>query len=58
MEVERCGRNVVNKLESPIMWYAAPKSMTDSEDEEIRHVLGLSDPTSIMIGLEALFNDS
>ena len=40
------------------MWSVAPESMTHLEEEEIRHVLGLPDPASIMLGVEALFNDS
>ena len=40
------------------MWYVAPKSMTHLEEEEIRHVLSLPDPASILLGVEALFNDS
>ena len=40
------------------MWYVALESMTHLEEEEIRHVLGLLDPTSIILGVEAPFNDS
>ena len=40
------------------MWYVALKSMTHLEEEEIRHVLGLPYPASIVLGEETLFNDS
>ena len=40
------------------MCYVAPESMTHLEEEEIRHVLGLPVPTSIVLGVETLFNDS
>ena len=40
------------------MGFVAPESMTHLEEEEIRHVLGLPNPTSIVLGVEALFNDS
>ena len=36
----------------------ALESMTHLEEEEIRHVLGLLDPASIVLEVEALFNDS
>ena len=36
----------------------APESMTHLEEEEIRHVLGLPYPTSIVLEVEALLNDS
>ena len=39
------------------MWYVAPESMTHLEEEEQRHVLGLPNPASIVLGVEALFND-
>ena len=40
------------------MWFVAPESMTHLDEEEIRHVLGLPDPANIVLGVEALFNDS
>ena len=40
------------------MWSGAPELMTHLEEEEIRHVLGLLYPTIIVLGVEALFNDS
>ena len=40
------------------MWFVAPESMTHLEDEEIRHVLGLLDLASIVLGVEVLLNDS
>ena len=40
------------------MWYVALESMTHLDEEKIRHVLGLPDSTSIVLGVEALFNDS
>ena len=40
------------------MWYVTPLSMTHLEEGEIRHVLGLSNSTSIVLVVEALFNDS
>ena len=35
-----------------------PESMTHLEQEEIRHVLDLPDPPSIVLGVETPFNDS
>ena len=32
--------------------------MTHLEEEEIRYVLGLPDPTNIMLGVETPYNDS
>ena len=40
------------------MWSVVPESMTHMEEEEIRHALGLPDPASIVLGLEANFNNS
>ena len=40
------------------MWSMAPQSITYLEEEEIRHVLDLPDPTSIVLGVETSFNDS
>ena len=40
------------------MWSVALESMTHLEEDEIRHVLGLPDSASIVIGVEAHFNDS
>ena len=35
-----------------------PESMTHLEEKEIRHVLDLPDPASIVLGVETPFNDS
>ena len=40
------------------MSYVVLDSMTYLEEGEIRHVLGLPDLTSKMLGVEASFNDS
>ena len=40
------------------MWFVALESITHLEEEKIRHVLGLPNPTSIVLGVEAPFNDS
>ena len=40
------------------MWFVDPELVTNLEEEEIRHVLGLPDPTRIVIGVEKSFNDS
>ena len=40
------------------MWYVASESIIHLEEEEIRHTLGLPYPTSIVLGVEAFFNDS
>ena len=40
------------------MWSVAPESMTHLEEEEIRHVLGLPNPASIVLEVETPFNDS
>ena len=37
---------MVNKLELPVMWSMALESMTQLEEEDIRHVSGLPDPAS------------
>ena len=46
---------MVNKLELLVMWSVAPESMTHLEEEDIRHVLGLPDSISAIVG-EADFN--
>ena len=48
---------MVNKLELPVMWSMAPESMTQLEDEDIRHVSGLPDSASVVVGVEAGFNN-
>ena len=48
---------MINKLESPIMLSVAPKSMTYLEEDGIRHVLGLHDSASAVMGVEANFNN-
>ena len=40
------------------MWFVVLESMAHLEEEEIRHVLGLPDSTSIVLGVETPFNDS
>ena len=40
------------------MWFMAPELMTYLEEKEIRHELGLPDPESIVLGVDAAFNDS
>ena len=47
----------MNKLELPIMWSVAPESMTQLEEEVIRHVSGLPDSASAVVGVEAGFNN-
>ena len=48
---------MVNKLELPVMWSVAPESMTQLEEEDVRHVSGLLDSTSAVVGVEASFNN-
>ena len=48
---------MVNKLELPVMWSVAPESMTQLEEEDIRHVSGLLDSASVVLGVEAGFNN-
>ena len=48
---------MVNKLELPVMWSLAPESITHLEEEEIRHVLGLPNLASIVLGIKAPFKD-
>ena len=40
------------------MWSVTLESMTHLEKEERKHVLGLPNLASIVLGVEALFNDS
>ena len=40
------------------MCSVALESITHSKEEEIGHVLGLPDQASILLGVEAPFNDS
>lgn len=40
------------------MWLVAFESMTHLEEEDIRHVLGLPNSASIVMRIEANFNDS
>ena len=47
----------MNKLELLIMWSVALESMTQLEEEEIRHVSGLLDSASVVVGVEADFNN-
>ena len=39
------------------MWSMASKSMTDVEEEEIKHVLVLPDSMSVLIEVDADYND-
>ena len=48
---------MVNKLELPVMRSVAPESMTQLEEEDIRHVSGLPDSISAMVGVEVGFNN-
>ena len=48
---------MVNKLELPVMWSVAPESMTQLEEEDIRHVSGLLDSASVVVGVEEGFNN-
>ena len=48
---------MVNKLELHVMWSVALKSMTHLEEDDTRHVSGLPDSTSAMVGVEAKFNN-
>ena len=47
----------MNKLELFVMWSVAPESMTQLEEEDIRHVSSLSDSASVVVGVEASFNN-
>ena len=57
VEVERCDSNVVNKLKLHVMWSVAQESMAHLEEEDIRHVLGLHDLASVVVGIDADFNN-
>ena len=48
---------MVNKLELPVMWSVAPESMTQLEEEDIRHVSGLPESASKVGGVEVGFNN-
>ena len=48
---------MVNKLELLVMWSVAPNSMTHLEEEFIRHVSGLPNSASAVVGVEAGFNN-
>ena len=48
---------MVNKLELHVMWSVAPKSMTQLEEEDIRHVSGLPNSASAVVGVESGFNN-
>ena len=47
----------MNKPELPITWSMAPESMTQLEEENIRDVSGLPDSASVVVGIEANFNN-
>lgn len=53
-----CNKNIKIHLELLVMWLVAFESMTHLEEEEIRHVLGLPNSTSIVMRIEANINDS
>ena len=48
---------MVNKLELHVMWSVAPESMTHLEEEDIRHVSSLPNLESVVVGVEASFNN-
>ena len=48
---------MVNKLKLYVMWSVVPESITHLEEEDIRHVSGLPDSASAMVGVEADFNN-
>ena len=48
---------MVNTLELPVMWSVAPESMAQLEEDDIRHVSGLLDLASAVVGVEADFNN-
>ena len=48
---------MVNKLELLVMWLMAPESMTPLEEEDIRHVSGLPDSTSVLVGVGVGYNN-
>ena len=48
---------MVNKLELPVMWSMASESMTQLEEEDIRHVSSLPDLASAVVGVEASLNN-
>ena len=48
---------MANKLELPVMWSVDLESMTHLEEEDIRHVLGLPDSISVVVRVEAGFNN-
>ena len=47
---------MVNKLELLVMWSVALELMTHLEEEDIRHISGLPDLASAVVGVEADFN--
>ena len=48
---------MVNKLELHVIWSVALESMTQLEKGDIRHVSGLPNSASAMVGVEAGFNN-
>ena len=48
---------MVNKLDLPVMWSVASESMNQLEEEDIRHVSGLPNSASEVVGVEAGFNN-
>ena len=47
---------MANKLELYVMWSVGPESMTQLEEEDIRHVSGSLDLASVVVGVEVGFN--
>ena len=43
---------MVNKLELPVMWSVVLESMTQLEEEDIRHVSSLPNSASAVVGVE------
>ena len=48
---------MVNKLELHVMWSVVSESMTHLEEKDIRHVSDLPDLASVVVGVEADFNN-
>ena len=49
--------NIVNKLELPVIWLVAPKSMNHMEEDERKHVLVLPDSMSVVMEVDADLSD-
>ena len=57
VEVEGCDKNVVNKLKLSVMWSVDRESMTQFEEDDIRHVSSLPNSVCAMVGVEAGFHN-